>query len=137
MKRKPATNRTTANIAQISLVLNSRPSLFWIVMQRVLAVAYWCLGTAYRAHLPLTMEPISCPKTSVHGYLNTLRNAPEHRRPNHTVAKAWNVLNVLVNAILTCYSLFAYFRTIFSNCALAFRLCPAFQWPDISKYINT
>jgi hypothetical protein len=137
MKRKPATNRTTARNAQMKLVLNLRPSLFWNVTQLVLAVAYRRSRTAYRPHLPMKMEPISWPETSEHDYQNMLRNAPEHRRPNHTAAKAWNVLNVSVKVILTRYSLFAYFQTVFSNCALAFQLCPVFQWPDISTYTNT
>ena len=95
MKRKSATNRTTASNAQMQLVVNLRLSLFWNVTQRVLAVAYRHFRTAYPSHLPMKMEPISCPETSEHDYQNMLRNAPEHRGPNHTAAKAWNVLKCM------------------------------------------
>jgi hypothetical protein len=63
-------------------------SLFWVVTQRILVVAYRRFGTTYRSLFQgswtaetLKMGLVGCPETSVNSYQHTLLNDPEERTP--------------------------------------------------------
>jgi hypothetical protein len=67
-----------------------RSALVRDITQDIVVLLYRLFGTTYRSHLqgflffldsiPLKMEPIVCPDTSVHNYHYTLRHFPEERR---------------------------------------------------------
>jgi hypothetical protein len=65
-------NRTSLQVIQASAAIWMWPGLFLDITQRRVAILYRRFGTTYRFHhfssrifLPLRMDPIPCPETSV------------------------------------------------------------------------
>jgi len=139
---------------QASTAKWTRNSLFWVIMQPVVAIPYRRFGRTYRSFID---GPIGCAETSVRNYHYSLRNHAEKRssqgstwrktlvvpfsvvNSTSTLAAVWNqppALGPATNAWTMVLFLLSEVLFVFACFCLVFQQIRTFRWQQLILMIK-